>query len=149
MLVHASCAARAGHAVLLLGPPGAGKSDLLLRLLDAGWDLVADDQVQLAAAGAGVLASPPPALAGMLEARGLGLLSGLPWQSQVPVALALRLVPREALHRLPAPAVERFGRHAVPAVALCPWDASVVAKARLALDVALGRQALSAGAFAA
>jgi hypothetical protein len=149
MLVHASCAARAGHAVLLLGPPGAGKSDLLLRLLDAGWDLVADDQVQLSAAGAAVLAAPPPALAGMLEARGLGLLNGLPWRGGLPVALALRLVPREDVHRLPAPALERFGRHAVPAVVLCPFDASAVVKARLALDVALGRQALSAGAFAA
>ena len=33
MMLHGSCAARNGAGVLLVGPPGAGKSDLLLRLL--------------------------------------------------------------------------------------------------------------------
>jgi hypothetical protein len=49
MRFHASCAARMGEggfdAVLLLGTSGSGKSDLLLRLIDRGWALVADDQV--------------------------------------------------------------------------------------------------------
>ena len=36
MQIHASCAAREGAGVLLMGPPGSGKSDLLLRLLDRG-----------------------------------------------------------------------------------------------------------------
>jgi len=31
----------------MLGPPGAGKSDLALRLLSRGFDLVADDQVEI------------------------------------------------------------------------------------------------------
>lgn len=149
MLVHASCAAREGQAVLLRGPPGAGKSDLLLRLLDAGWDLVADDQVRLTATPDGLLAAPPPALAGMVEARGLGLLTGLPWLGGVPVALVLRLLPRDAVPRLPDPARETFAGHSLPVVPLCPWDASAVAKAGLALDVALGRRALHAGAEAA
>jgi hypothetical protein len=149
MLVHASCAAREGHAVLLLGPPGAGKSDLLLRLLDRGWDLVADDQVRLSAAGAALLAAPPPALAGMVEVRGIGLLSGLPWRGPLPLALALRLLPRESVPRLPEPSREAFAGRSLPVVPLCPWDASAAAKAGLALDVALGRRALHAGAFAA
>jgi hypothetical protein len=149
MLVHASCAAREGHAVLLLGPPGAGKSDLLLRLLDQGWDLVADDQVRLSPAGPALLAAPPPALAGMLEARGIGLLSGLPWRAPLPLALALRLLPRDSVPRLPEPSREAFAGRWLPVVPLCPWDASAVAKAGLALDVALGRRALHAGAFAA
>jgi HPr kinase/phosphorylase len=149
MLVHASCAARGGHAVLLLGPSGAGKSDLLLRLLDAGWVLVADDQVRLSATPDALLAAPPPALAGMVEARGIGLLTGLPWTAPLPVALALRLLPRAAVPRLPDPAREVLAGRAVPAVPLCPWDASAVVKAGIALDVALGRHAVSAGAFAA
>ncbi len=73
MLVHASCAARLGldgsEAVLLVGPPGAGKSDLVLRLIHAGWGLVADDQVVVEDG----VASAPAALAGVLEVRGLGL----------------------------------------------------------------------------
>lgn len=149
MLVHASCAARDGNAVLLLGPPGAGKSDLLLRLLNAGWDLVADDQVRLTADGTALLAAPLPALAGMAEARGIGLLTGLPFRAPLPVALALRLLPRESVPRLAEPSREAFAGRWLPVAPLCPWDASAVVKAGLALDVALGRRALAAGAFAA
>ena len=33
--------------LVFLGPPGCGKSDLVLRLLGCGWMLVADDQVSV------------------------------------------------------------------------------------------------------
>ena len=48
MQIHGSCACRDGDGVLLIGPPGAGKSDLVLRLLARGFDLVADDRVEIA-----------------------------------------------------------------------------------------------------
>ena len=73
MRLHASCAARLGpdgyDAILLQGPPGAGKSDLVLRLLHHGFTLVADDQVLIE----DNIASPPESLAGLLEIRGLGI----------------------------------------------------------------------------
>ena len=45
LLLHATCVALEGRAVLLRGPSGSGKSDLALRLIDAGALLVADDLV--------------------------------------------------------------------------------------------------------
>ena len=63
------------RAVLLRGPSGAGKSDLALRLIQAGGRLVADDQTHLARRGRSLIATPPPALAGMIEARGVGILT--------------------------------------------------------------------------
>ena len=69
MLMHASCAGREDKGILLTGPPGSGKSDLLLRLLDRGFMLVADDQVDIGADG---LARAPDSLAGLLEVAGLG-----------------------------------------------------------------------------
>ncbi|WP_256887640.1 HPr kinase/phosphorylase [Acidomonas methanolica] len=86
-IIHASCAALGTQAVLLTGAPGSGKSDVLLRLLDAGFDLVADDRVILD----GACASAPPEIAGMIEARGLGLLRVPHRTSPVRVALHVEL----------------------------------------------------------
>ena len=63
MPLHGSCAALGGDAVLFLGPPGAGKSDLVLRLMGRGWMLVADDQVELEPVEPdSLMATPPTAL---------------------------------------------------------------------------------------
>ena len=86
MPLHASCAAHQGDGVLILGPSGAGKSDLLLRLLGRGWDLVADDQVELMAEDGTLVARTPAPLAGMMEVRGIGLLRDLPHVVAVPGA---------------------------------------------------------------
>ena len=69
MQIHASCAARETVGVLLTGPAGCGKkSDLLLRLLDRGFVLVADDRVDIEDG----IASPPATLACLLQVRGPG-----------------------------------------------------------------------------
>jgi len=139
MQVHASCAARNGDGVLLVGPPGAGKSDMVLRLLDHGFVLVADDRVEIE----GFWARPPAGLAGLLEVRGLGILrfAHLP-QARLRLAVTLRPDPA----RLPDPS-----RHTAPDLPLIAVDPSKPSAARvvaLALDCALGRVQQVAGAFA-
>ena len=42
---------RGWRAALISGPPGAGKSDLALRLLGRGWRLVSDDYAHVTASG--------------------------------------------------------------------------------------------------
>src|SRR5262249_10210087 len=78
MLVHATSLALKGggrwRAVLLRGPSGAGKSDLALRLIDRGARLIADDQTHLARKGRALVATAPPAIAGMIEVRGIGIV---------------------------------------------------------------------------
>lgn len=137
--IHASCVARGEAGVLLLGPPGSGKSDLVLRLLQCGFSLVADDRVQIESG----IARAPFGLAGMLEVRGLGIVS-LPHAEQARLALVVDLA--GAAPRLPVPTRdERFG---LPLIAVDPTAGAAPARIALALDCALGRVRMIAGAFA-
>ncbi|AOZ70305.1 serine kinase [Rhodobacter xanthinilyticus] len=97
--LHASCVALdPGRAVLILGPSGAGKSQLALGLMALGAHLVADDQVELRGAGVALIASAPPAISGMIEARGVGLLGAeaLP-QAEVKLVVDLAQIETERL----------------------------------------------------
>lgn len=136
--VHATCVDVGGHAVLLRGPPGSGKSDLALRLIDGGAVLVADDWTELTADGGGaLLASPPETIAGMIEVRGIGLVR-LPHLTNVPLALVVDLVPAEAVDRLPESSSIELAGIAVPLVSLAAFEASAAAKVRLAVRRATG-----------
>jgi HPr kinase/phosphorylase len=137
MHMHGTCVAREGQAVLLEGPPGAGKSDLALRLIDRGFVLVADDQVVVD----GLQASPPERLAGLLEIRGLGLVR-LPYVRAATLRLAVTLA---AMPRLPDPA--RHDRLDLPLVRIDPRAASAPLLVGLALDATLGNVSFEAGAF--
>ena len=99
MQVHGTAVALDGRALLITGAPGTGKSSLALDLVALGAVLVADDRVDLTAREGTVLAAPPPALAGLIEARSLGVLR-LPHAAPVPVMLVLDLDEPEPL-RLP------------------------------------------------
>jgi HPr kinase/phosphorylase len=137
--MHGSCASRDGQAVLLIGPPGVGKSDLVLRLLGRGFDLVADDRVHITD---GQIAAPA-ALAGLLEVRGLGILR-LPHVPSARLVLVADLT--ERAERLPEPALHTGLR--VPLVHIDGKAASAADRVIMALDCALGRIGQVAGAFA-
>lgn len=129
--------APAWRGVLLRGPSGAGKSDLALRLIEAGARLVADDQVILAADGGALLAAPPPALAGRIEVRGLGIVA-VPFLARVRLVLAIDLVRPETVDRLPEPATVTLAGIALPLLRLAPFEDSAVAKVRLAVALLAG-----------
>lgn len=99
--LHASAIAFGpSRGVLILGPSGAGKSRLALALIEAGAQLVADDQVFLCESGGGLYARAPAPIHGLIEARGLGLLT-LPARRLTRIVLAVDLA--ETPERLPAP----------------------------------------------
>ncbi len=135
---HASCVSFEGDGVLLLGPPGAGKSSLVLRLLDRGFALVADDQVEVEDG----IAKAPEALAGLLEVRGLGIVR-LPFVERAALRLVVRL---ERGERLPQP--KRFPDLHLPMVYVDPMTAQAPQIVALALECLRGTVSLVAGALA-
>lgn len=117
--------------MLLLGQSGSGKSDLALRLIDAGGRLVADDRTELQRDGARLIASPPATIAGRIEVRGVGIIPVAHVGRSV-VGLAVDLVKPEHVERLPSAQSRAWLGIELPLLALDPFEASAVAKIRLA-----------------
>lgn len=142
VLLHGTAVAIAGRAALLRGPSGSGKSDLALRaaMLPAGtlaggpFDLVADDQVQVRREGDGLTVSPPPRIAGLIEVRGLGILT-LPHTARARLTLLVDLMTTGRPERLPDPwPFEDLLGIALPVLRLGPFEASAPIKLALALN---------------
>ena len=131
LLVHATAIAIEGDANLLRGPPGAGKSDLALRLIDGGARLVADDQALLRRADNQVFVRAPAEIAGLIEIRGVGILR-VDLISEAPIALVADLVPSTQIERIPDNRFEKVLGLAIPLITLAPFEASAPAKLRFA-----------------
>src|SRR5262249_22809097 len=81
------CGGYTDGAVLLLGPSGTGKSDVALRLIAAGAELISDDQTVLFLEQGILFADAPPGIAGTMEIRGVGILR-MKSTGKTPVILA-------------------------------------------------------------
>ena len=146
VLVHASCVALEAKGVLLRGAPGVGKSDLALRLIEGEAQLVADDQVALTSTGEALLAAPPARIAGLLEVRGIGVVS-MEFVQQCPIHLVVDLVQPDTVERMPEATTVDLCGHRIARVMLAPFEASTPSKVRLALSRvgAAGQEAQATG----
>ena len=131
-LVHATCVAIGGRGVLLRGASGSGKSDLALRLIDQGAKLVSDDQVRISRHGEKLIARAPRSIAGKIEVRGIGIVA-VSAKAFVPLALVVDLTSRTEIERMPRPQRWRCLGRSVPKIQLDPFEASALAKLRLAV----------------
>ena len=99
-LVHGTCVKINEIGVLIQGPSSSGKSDLALRLIDRGAHLVADDQTLLIERMGKIIASSPPTIAGILEVRGIGIIS-MKAISEAQIGLIIDLVEQSYVPRIP------------------------------------------------
>lgn len=136
-LMYGTVVAIDGWGVLLRGKSGTGKSDLALRLIATGAQLVADDQIRLSIEEGLVQASAPRALAGMLEVRGVGVVS-VAAAARAPLALIINLVPQEEVPRLPDARTDNILGLDLPVLDLYPFEASAPHKVKVALNSLLG-----------
>lgn len=124
-LLHATSVAIGGWAVLIEGPSGSGKSDLALRLIDRGAVLIADDQTGVSAEPDGLYACAPATIAGLLEVRGVGIMT-VPYVGRAKVALAVLI---GAPERMPDTAEERvIDGYRVPAMTVAALETSAPIK---------------------
>lgn len=126
-----------GWGVMLRGKSGSGKSDLALRLIGEGAQLVADDQVYLNLSQGLVYASAPSAIAGLLEVRGIGVMP-FPERARAPLALVLNMTARADVSRLPDAKMAEILGLDLPELDLYPFEASAVQKVKVALGSLLG-----------
>jgi hypothetical protein len=79
--LHASCVVVGEAGILIRGPSGAGKSALARRLVATARlagrfaRLVADDRVRVESRHGRLVARPVPAIAGLVEVRGHGIVA--------------------------------------------------------------------------
>jgi len=106
--IHASAVLVGAKAALIRGPAGSGKSRLAWDLLQAAAQgalpfarLVGDDRVSTEVHYGRLLVRPAPALAGLIEIRGLGI-RWLPFEPVAAVGLVVDLAAADA-ERMPAP----------------------------------------------
>lgn len=134
--LHGTCVALHAVAALLTGRPGSGKSDLALRFcaLGPGHRLVADDQVLLRETGGRLLATAPPALAGLIEVRGLGVLPAETC-AEAELRLVIRLDADALPPRLPPDPLARVTLAGIelPQLDLAAFEPSAHLKLALAL----------------
>ncbi len=105
--LHASAVAAQGRAVLIQGASGSGKSTLALQLLAFGARLISDDQTQIERQGGVILASHAPNIAGLVEARGVGILNA-PRAEACPLYAVVDLDSHET-ERLPQRSTQLLG----------------------------------------
>ena len=125
--IHGSAVLIGPKAVLIRGPAGSGKSQLAWQLLQGTQSgalpftrLVADDRAHIEARAGRLLVRPAPALAGLIEIRGLGIRR-LPYEPVAAVGLIVDLAAADA-DRLPAREASQAALEgvALPRLAVAP-----------------------------
>ena len=139
--VHGTAVAIGGKGLLLRGPAGSGKSDLALRLVDGGAQLISDDLVRIERRGPGLWvmapAGVPADLRHKIEIHGLGVapLAGL---AEAPLVLVVDLASGPVPERLPRAQACQYLAVSLPLIAIDPFAVSAAAKLRLAVKLGPG-----------
>jgi serine kinase of HPr protein (carbohydrate metabolism regulator) len=136
VILHAGLIARFDpprwRGVLIDGGSGAGKSDLALRAIEAGWALVADDRTLVWSCDGRLFGRCPDAIDGLIEVRGLGVVNA-PRRRFCPIDLVVGCSSSELLERFPDRVSETWLGCDIPRVKLSAFQPSAVAKLNRAL----------------
>ena len=147
--IHATAVLIGAKAILIRGPSGSGKSSLAWQLIQTSGSpalpfarLIGDDRVHVEATNGRLLVRPAPALAGLIEVRGLGIRQLL-HEPVAQIGLIVDLA-EPAAARLPAPETSEITLSgiAMPRLPVAPGQAAMpLLLAWLGTAAATGRNA--------
>lgn len=124
LTLHATTVAIGGWGVIITGRSGAGKSDLALRLIDRGAELVSDDYTVLTASDGVLTAAAPATIAGRMEVRGIGIVDW-PYRIVAPVVMTVALGDED--ERMPDPQMIEIAGVTLPQVVIDPrWPSAPI-----------------------
>lgn len=93
--------------------------------------LIADDRVDLTREDGDLVARCPRSIQGLLEVRGVGIVR-VETEASAKIGLAIDLVGRDKVERLPSARTRDYLGVAVPLLALDPFEISAAAKVAVA-----------------
>jgi HPr kinase/phosphorylase len=132
--IHGTCVAINGYGVLFRGPPGSGKSDLALRIIDSGGQLVADDQTIITRKGDTIIISSPESIRHKIEVRGIGIMT-FSAKKEAPLTLILDMLPPINIERIPQVKFCDYLNVKIPLLGFSPFENSAVSKVKLAINL--------------
>lgn len=137
-LIHATGIMIDGKGVLLKGPSGSGKSDLALRMMGLGAELIGDDYVEVSRNENGqLIMTAPTNIAGKIEVRNVGILE-VPYRPYTEIDLVLCLVSAAGfseLERLPEKQFITLEGGDISCLDFYAFDVSAPEKLRAALKI--------------
>jgi HPr kinase/phosphorylase len=130
--LHATGIAIKGLGVAIIGASGSGKSDLALRLIDRGAQLVCDDCIELVDIDGEPWVLPTANIAGKIEVRGLGIIE-MPHLAGAPLRLIVD--PDQPPERYPDPwPTHEIAGFSFPKLCVSAFEASAPIKLELAVQ---------------
>jgi len=129
--VHATSVAIDGYGVIIIGPSGAGKTDLAIRLIDRGACLISDDRTILSRANNVVTLNPPEKTAGQIELHSLGIYL-VQFISNIELKMIVELVNQAERYPMDSQ-IEKILDIQIPKIKLNAQSASAPIKVEMAL----------------
>jgi len=136
ILIHGTGVFIDGKGILIKGPSGTGKSDLALRLMALGAELIGDDYVEVSRITQNrAIMQAPETIAGKIEVRNVGILN-VPFRHMARIDMVVELIlDITSLERLPQQKTILLDGAKIPCLDFYAFEASAPEKLRAALKI--------------
>jgi HPr kinase/phosphorylase len=132
--IHGTSICYKQNGLLFLGESGTGKSDLALRLIDKGADLIADDQTILTLKNNEIILSCPEKIKSKLEIRGIGIIE-MPSIEEHQLDIVFQLKSFREIERVPNENWIILLNQKIPYYEIDPFELSINAKINFLLKI--------------